>query len=182
MAKPPKRAYKSLDDDDDVTNLMEVIETIDNNKDEDEELIPDDATNEDGEIVEKDDVQVSAVGSDDTASVSLTSVRTNVPPPKNWADGIKTKFSIGELVCIKGSPNSILKVSGPCTNPQTYVLRPSGCDNTRNNIPEDKIKKAPPGAVWVDFWETTVDPYRDWKRKQEAEAAAKAAKASKKKK
>jgi hypothetical protein len=168
MAKPPKRKYKSLDDDEDVTNLMEVIETIETEKEDDGELTPDDAVNADGEIVEMDDVQVSTAGEDDTVSVSLTSVRTNAPPPKNWADGIKTKFKIGELVYIKGTPTSIFKVSGPYTNPQTYVLRPSGCDAVRDNIPEEKIKKAPPGAKWVDYWETIVDPYRDWKRKQEA--------------
>jgi len=168
MAKPLKKKYKSLDDDDDVTNLMEVIETIETEKEDDGELTPGDATNDDGEIVEKDDVQVSTVGADDTISISLTSVRSNQPPPKNWADGIKTKFSVGDLVYIKGTPANIFKVAGPHINPRTYVLKPSGIDKVHDNIHEDKIKKAPPEAKWVDYWDTIVDPYRDWKRKQEA--------------
>ena len=182
MARP-KRTYKSLDDDVDVTNILEVVENIDKidgEGDEPEEnLITDDAMIED-DIIEKDDVKVWNTGEDMT--VSVTSVHINLPAPKLWSDDIKTKFSIGDLVYFVGCSDNIYKVTGPCKTPYTYALKPSGCDSARYDVAEEKLKKAKSGAVWVDYWDTVVDPYREWKRKQDEAAKTKDKAASKNKK
>jgi hypothetical protein len=156
----PKKAFKSLDDDDDVTNILEVAENLD--KDDDETVLaPDDIPTEETEIAEKEDVSVSG------DSISITSIRSNAPPPQCWSDKIKTKFSVGELVTIKGLPDSIYKIMHPCAEPFTYAIKPSGTDAVRNNVAEDKLRKAKPDAKWVSYWDTVVDPFRDWQRKQQ---------------
>lgn len=164
MPRPPKK-FKSLDDDEDVTNILEV--TVDQ---KDDDLENDNVPTEELEISEKDDVQVTTTG-EDTVSVSVTSYRSNPPPMKIWSDDpeVKLKFYVGELVTIKGYPDQIYKVMGPCVKSYTYSLKPSGSDKERLNIPEDIIKKAKPDAKWISYWDTINDPYRAWKKKKEEE-------------
>jgi hypothetical protein len=165
----PKKKFKSLDDDNDVTNILEVVENIDVDIDDDEIILaPDDIPSDDVFLDEKEYVSVSG------DNISITSIRSNPPPPKLWSDGVKTKFTIGDLVSFKYNPEYIYKIVGPCTIPNTYIIKLSGTDGTRCNIPEDKIKKAKPGATWVDYWDTIIDPYRDWKRKKEQQEALRA--------
>jgi hypothetical protein len=163
----PKKVFKSLSDDEDVTNILEVVENIDNDHDDDEKLVNDDVPSEDLETMDKDDIQVSTTGDD--VSVELTSVRANRPPPKMWYDGIKTKFNTGDLVNFKGYPTAIFKVTGPSKIPFTYAIILSGTDSVRYDIPEDKLKKAKSDAIWVSHWNVVSDPYREWVNKKKEE-------------
>jgi hypothetical protein len=173
MPRPPK-TFKSLDDDEDITNILkEAANEISDTSGENSFL--DEIPTEDVE----DDVQVSSADGD--FSVSVGSVRRNKPPEKCWADGIRTPFVVGDLVYLKGSPDKIFKVLGPYSIPNTYNIKLSGTDNEQCNVREDIIRKAKPDAVWVPIWETVVDPYRDWKRKQEEALKVKVTEVSKNK-
>jgi hypothetical protein len=178
----PKRKFKSLDDelDDNIIDAATDNVSAENEEINIEELVADEDTPADDTLItDKEEL----VQSEDGESVSISVIRRSPPPKKCWADGIKTKFTIGDLVYIKGYPDSIFKIIGPSYDDHTYSLKPSGSDGTRPNIPEDKLKLAKPGAIWKDYWDTVSDPYRDWKRKQDeakAVAAKKETKATKK--
>lgn len=160
MPRPFKK-FKSLDEE-----VDEKIIPIDEKDAEDvaEKDIESDIISDDDANVEKDDFTV--FGDDDTAQMELTVARINAPPIKNWADGIKTKFNVGDLVLL-GSSSTVYKIMGPTKDNKTYAVKMSGSDTTISCVAEKDIKFAPKGAVWRNYWDVVNDPYRDWKKRQE---------------
>jgi hypothetical protein len=173
MARPIKK-FKSLDDDIVESVIIPIDDTIENDTDESLEIEKDSMV-ADG-IHGDDDIQLS-----NNDEIIINSSRLSAPPPKHWADGTKTTYSIGDIVYIRNYPNIIYKVIGPCFIKNTYVLKASGSDGKRTNIPESIIIRANSDAKWVDFWDTVKDPYRDWLRKKnEVTEVVECKKASKK--
>jgi hypothetical protein len=161
----PKKQYKSLDDEDeDVTVILESNNKLEKDEDEVEPVeIVEDLSEE---SVINDDIQVSGNADDGDLSVSMTSVRRNMPPPKSWDEGKVLPFKTGDLVCLKVG-ETVFKVIAPGRIENTYEVKASGCDSTLT-YDEVKLKKAPVGATWKSYWDTVNDPYMAWKKKQKA--------------
>jgi hypothetical protein len=157
MPRPSKK-FKSLDEEEVI--LPQVEETPDDTVIETEDVV----TPDDELTAEKDEFSVS--GDDDAKQLSISSIHINQPPPKLWSDGIKLKYNIGVLVCLKGSQN-VYKVVGPAKQEFSYNLKASGSDAILPDIKEKDIKFAPEGSVWKSIWDVVPDPYRDWKLRQE---------------